>query len=317
MTIAWVIGNGGMLGAALSHALRRHGTTLFVPQERFCWAHWQILSAQMAANVQAFAKLASTADHWEVYWAAGIGTMNSTTEALASESQALAYLLQLFETEPCLGHHGSIAFASSAGAIYAGSKEAVMTEMTPPKPTTAYAHEKLKQEDLMGAYAHAHAGMTALIARISTIYGAGQAIGKPQGLLTHIARHLLRNQPIQIYVPFDTIRDYIAVDDAARTIIRTMTVARLQSGIHTKIIASESPTTIAEIISIFKRIARRPPLIITSASKLSSVYARRIQFRSVMLTDGTQTARTSLSIGIARLMMAERTAFVRHGLSST
>lgn len=43
----------------------------------------------------------------------------------------------------------------------------------------------------------------ALIARISMFYGPGQAKDKQQGLLAHIARCILRNQPIQIYVPYD------------------------------------------------------------------------------------------------------------------
>jgi UDP-glucose 4-epimerase len=153
--------------------------------------------------------------------------------------------------------------------------------------------------------------MTALNARISTIYGPGQATVKQQGLLTHIARRILRNQPIQIYVPYDTIRDYIAVDDAARAITGALFLANQQPGVCTKIIASEKPTTIAEIISVFKRIARRGPLIVTSASKLTSLYARRVQFRSVVLTDGARPMVTSLAVGIAQLMVAERAAFVR------
>jgi UDP-glucose 4-epimerase len=206
---------------------------------------------------------------------------------------------------------GAIAFASSAGAIYAGTRDAIITEHTAPAPTTAYAREKLMQEGLLAAFALAHPRMTALNARISTIYGPGQATVKQQGLLTHIARCILRNQPIQIYVPYDTIRDYIAVDDAASAITRALFLANQQPGVCTKIIASEKPTTIAEIISVFKRIARRGPLIVTSASKLTSLYARRVQFRSVVLTDGARPMVTSLAVGIAQLMVAERAAFVR------
>ena len=34
MTIAWVLGSGGLLGAALCRQLRRNGTTLFFPADR-------------------------------------------------------------------------------------------------------------------------------------------------------------------------------------------------------------------------------------------------------------------------------------------
>ncbi|WP_219925007.1 hypothetical protein, partial [Halomonas sp. ND22Bw] len=48
-----------------------------------------------------------------------------------------------------------------------------------------------------------------------------------------------------------------------------------------RIVASGRPTTIAEIISILKRVAKRSPRITTSASKASSLYARRVQFCSI------------------------------------
>ena len=142
----------------------------------------------------------------------------------------MKHLLQRLEAEPHLiSAPGAIAFASSAGGIYAGAKDAVITEHTPPAPTTAYAREKLVQEDLIQAFVLANQRTAALLARVSTIYGPGQATGKQQGLLTHIARRILRNQPIQIYVPYDTIRDYIAVDDAA-----TATQSGVTSPVRTK-----------------------------------------------------------------------------------
>jgi len=312
MTTAWVIGGGGLLGSALGRALRRDGATLFVPTMPFDWGNAPVLAKQMAAAVQAFAKQVGSAERWQIYWAAGVGVMSSADDALVPETQTLGRLLQLLAAEPQLmAMPGAIAFASSAGAIYAGAGDAIITEQTAPAPTTAYASQKLKQEELLAAFALAHPRLTVLNARISTVYGPGQAAGKQQGLLTHIARRILRNQPIQIYVPYDTIRDYIAVDDAADAMVGTLSLACQQPGVCTKIIASEKPTTIAEIISVFKRIARRAPLIVTSASRLSNLYARRVQFRSVVLTEGARPMATSLAVGIARLMVAERAAFVR------
>ena len=37
MTVAWVVGSGGLLGSALCRMLSRRDTTLFVPAERFRW----------------------------------------------------------------------------------------------------------------------------------------------------------------------------------------------------------------------------------------------------------------------------------------
>ena len=317
MTTAWVLGSGGLLGTALCRALRGQRVALFVPAERFCWGDCAVLDLQIASAMRGFAAKINAGDSWQIYWAAGIGTMGSTLEAVSTETRALKLLLQLIESYPhLLSGSGAIALASSAGAVYAGADDAVITENTSAAPTTAYACEKVVQESLISTFTAANNRIGALLARISTIYGPGQAVDKKQGLLTHIARRILRNQPIQIFVPYDTIRDYIAVDDAANLIVNALGVAALRRRAVIKIIASEHPTTIAEIVSVFKRLARRAPRIVTSASKLSGLYARRVEFRSIALPECARVPRKSLLIGIAQLMAAERAAFVQSRVSN-
>ncbi len=306
MTIAWVIGGGGLLGSALRKTLRRKGIALFEPTIRLNWSNPDIRNSQLTCLVTNFAAHVTAAKSWEIYWAAGIGAMNSSEETLSPETHALTTLLQLITHEPRLIKiGGAIAFASSAGALYAGSRDVIISEATNIAPTTAYGREKLKQENLLEAFTIANRKMTTLIARISTIYGAGQASNKQQGLLTHIARSILKKKPIQIYVPYDTIRDYIFVEDAANLIINALSLTQKRSGFFAKIIAAEKPTTIAEIISVFEKISRRKLLVYTSANKLSDLYARRVQFRSISLIGEIMPPTTSLTIGIANLMKSE------------
>jgi UDP-glucose 4-epimerase len=268
----------------------------------------------MESEVKAFADAVNLEGCWEIYWAAGVGTMGSPEEKLAIETRILSKLLDFIKAEPRLvSIKGNFAFASTAGAIYAGAGEDVITENTPVAPTTAYAHEKLKQERLISTFAMSHISITALIARISTLYGAGQAKGKQQGLIVEIARRILRNQPIQIFVPFDTIRDYIMANDAAALITNGLRGLKNKSGVFTKIIASEQPATIAEIISIFKRITRRNPRIIISANKLSNLYSRRIQFHSIEGSGGEKIVKTSLLVGIAKVLATERISLAVKG----
>jgi UDP-glucose 4-epimerase len=312
MITAWVIGGNGLLGAALQRTLHCKSIRLFVPTERFCWEDESVLSVQLTAAVKAFSDFVGNGNEWQIYWAAGIGTMNSTEAELATETKTLLMVLGLIESEKNLmATDGCIAFSSSAGAIYAGATENVITENTPVAPTTDYAREKLKQESLISAFAHRNLAVTVLFARISTLYGAGQANGKRQGLLAHIARCIIKNQSVHIYVPLDTIRDYIATDDAASAIVASLCSLRKTPGVFVKIIASEKATTIAEIVSVFKRIARRRPRIVSSASKLSSLYTRRIQFNSVTVPINEKMHKTSLLVGVSQVMDAERSAFTR------
>ena len=314
MTVAWIFGANGLLGSALQRSLQRRGARLFVSAERFCWHDEAALHRQLQAAVKAFADFARDCNNWQIYWAAGVGTMSSTEEELAAETRALSIVLELIESEPALmATDGSFSFSSSAGAIYAGASDDIISENTAVAPTTDYAREKLRQESLVSEFAERNSRVTVLLARISTLYGPGQDNGKRQGLLAHIARCLLRNQPVHIYVPFDTIRDYIAADDAAFAIGAAVYALSSKPGVFIKIISSEQPTTIAEIISVYKRIARRKPRIVSSANKLSSAYTRRIRFQSKTLPINERMLKTSLLVGISRLMDAERSAFTRNG----
>jgi len=312
VTVAWVVGSTGLLGSALRRELCRWGTPLFSAPQRLSWSHAAELEQQLAASVCSYAKVAASDSPWEIYWAAGVGTMGSAASDLEPETQALAVLLQLVESNPTLASlPGAVAFASTAGAIYAGAQAEIIDESTPAGPTTAYARAKLAQEALVQAFAERNANASALLARISTIYGPGQSAGKQQGLLAHMARCVVRNKPVQIFVPFDTIRDYICVDDAASAIVTALRAGAGQHRILTKIIASEVPTTIAEIVSIYKRLARRAPRIVTSANRLSTLYARRVQFRSIRMPDRASSRRTTLAVGIAQLLDAELAAYSR------
>jgi UDP-glucose 4-epimerase len=311
MKIAWVVGSRGLLGSALCRQLGHLHTRLFFPEIHFSWDTGPLLVSQMSDAVHAFQSQVGPADQWEIYWAAGVGAMNSPECQLLPETETLSRLLRLLEASSRLmAIPGAVALASSAGAIYAGATDDVITENSLPAPTTAYAREKMRQEDLIRAFAASHEHIAALIARITTLYGPGQATGKRQGLLAHIARSIVRNRPIQIYVPYDTIRDYIVSDDAAAAMIATLRSVDAKEHILTKIIASEQPVTIAEIISIFRRISRRPPKVVTSASGFSGLYSRRVQFRSIVSSDCRLPAPKSLPIGIFQLLTAERSSFV-------
>jgi UDP-glucose 4-epimerase len=283
---------------------------LFRPAERFRWNSESEVKIQITAASRIFATRAAVAGRWEIYWAAGVGNMSSAERDLERETRVLGTLLTNIQSN-LRDAPGALAFASSAGAIYAGSHDYIINENTNPAPTTAYAYEKIRQEDMVSSFARDNSSIQVLLARLSTIYGPGQSTGKQQGLIAHIARCMLGNHPIKIFVPFDTIRDYVFSDDAATMMVTALRAIQERSRVVTKIIASEHPTTIAEIISLFKRIKRRAPRIITSANRLSRLYPRCVRFRSIVICESAALPKTSLPVGIAQLMAAEQATFAR------
>ena len=217
------------------------------------------------------------------------------------ETRLLSKMLSLLESQPAfIATEGCFAFASSAGAIYAGATNDIINENTYLVPTNAYAHEKLKLESLISVFVIKHSTVTAFSARISILYGTGQATGKQQELIAEIAHQILGNQPIQIYVPFDTIRDYITATNATLMILATLRASRD---------ASIKSSTIAEVISVYKKIGSRKPRIVISASKLFSIFNLRIQFNSLVCFANERMSRISLFVAIAQVLTAARATF--------
>lgn len=314
MTVAWVIGAGGMLGAALRRRLAATQTSLFVPQTRFEWGDEALASRQLEAATRAFAKLVSPGQSWEIYWAAGLGTMASSAGSMAAETRLVEKLLAVtVQQSTLMQSSGTLALASTAGGIYAGSAADIISEATATSPTTDYARAKLDQELIVADYVARHPGARAVIGRLSTLYGLQPNVDKRQGLIAEMARRVILNQPIHIFVPLDTIRDYLEVDDAADALVGLARGGIEQSPMRMKIIASEQPTTISEITATFKKLAHRMPKIIASTSSLAKLYRRRIQFRSNVLPFAEAWRNTSLTLGIARLLASERAAFARTG----
>ncbi len=308
-TLVWIIGQGGLLGSALERKVsQRVNLVLFQNHSTWMWNDDECLRHRMKEAVATFASTLSRHTSWQIYWAAGRGTMSSSPEELATETAQIAYFLEILETTSKLqGIPGTILFASSAGAMYGDAGGVTVSEEAPTNPVTAYGRAKLEQEQLLKKYCETQPNVRILLARFSNIYGPGQSSKKKQGLISHIARSIILHRPISIFVPFDTIRDYIFVDDAAERSVSML--QNIGPGTTVAIIASEDSTTIAHIIGIFRHITKLNPRIIRSTNALGDAYPRRVQFRSTK--QSTVSRKTPLHIGVSLTLAHERSMIIR------
>ena len=199
MALVWVIGSGGMLGKALSSKLVQSEDSLFDPAVQFNWSKTDVAREQL---MQAVAQFSIQADKgpWVIYWTAGTGTMHSNEEELQAETTLLESLIASLLQDANLNLiAGTFVFASSAGAIYAGAPEGVITESTDPSPINAYGRTKLAQESLVNALNKSGQGATVISCRISTLYGFKAKDGKQQGLIAEMVRRSLSNEVVHIY----------------------------------------------------------------------------------------------------------------------
>ncbi len=303
----WVIGQGGMLGSciALQTKSRERFALWKAPICKFSWHDERCLMAEMQASLLAFEADVVSAGYssWSVIWAAGAGTVSSSVEALQRETRVLMEFLT------CLGRRsrlvelaGVVFFSSSAGAIYGASREEI-TESSITLPISEYGKQKLEQERAVVEFVARHSGLRGLLGRISNLYGENQNLHKPQGIISQVSRSIIRRSPVHIYVPIDTIRDFMHVNDCADQIVECLSgmvfqKLRVPTQTVVKIFASQRATTLAEIIGIFARIARQHPRIICSAHSDGSRHVRSVRFRSHVWPDSSIKPQRPLPFGI-------------------
>jgi UDP-glucose 4-epimerase len=311
--LSWVIGAGGLLGSALVDRLQKQGRHRFTPAEAMAWNQPKRLETQVRCALTRLGDRLETGQPWEIHWAAGRASMASSVEELEADRRGFHALLDgLAEGGALKGHPGILVLASSAGGIHAGSPARLIEEDTPPQPNNTYGRWKLEQEGLTRQLVASGHADGACVARISTLYGVSRPHAGRSGLICTIARQLLRRQPVHIFVPLDTMRDYIAVRDAASMIwagadqVWGRVLAGEDRCCLTRLIASEQPTAISELLGIFHRLSRRKPLIVTSICGPAHLYKRCVRFHSTVLPEFRRLLTTPLPLGIASVLEAER-----------
>lgn len=245
--ITWIVGQGGLLGSALA----RQSSDLFEPGP-IPWQNPRHASNVLVDQAKTFAREVN-GEPWLVIWAAGSATTSTSRDQAMSELAPLEGLLRGLR-EFCPRGQGTFFLTSSAGAAYAGSADPPFSSATVEAPLSPYGELKLAQETLAR---HALASMIPVIlGRVSNLYGPGQNLGKLQGIISHLARAAVTRQPINIFVPLQTTRDYITADDAAAAILAA-TEHRVEPGAFVEIIATGRGTTIGQLLRTMNEIAKR------------------------------------------------------------
>ena len=293
--VSWVVGRGGMLGSRVERALVRSGREVAVPPASITWTDERESRAGLGAGVDSLVEQAGTGA-WSVFWCAGAGVTASSQGSLDQELDMFEALLDNLAHRG--GGLGSLCLVSSAGGVYAGSRSPPFDEGSPPRPVSPYGETKRAMETTATRWA-ARTGNQLLVARVANLYGPGQDISKPQGLITQLVRaHLLR-RPLHVYVPLDTTRDYIYVDDAANKIVASMDRLRELSGPPvTKVIASQQALTVGAVLGELGRILHRRLPIVLGASPMARHQSTDLRLKSVVWTDMDRQALTPFPAGV-------------------
>lgn len=290
-----VVGAGGLLGRAVVRETRSRGGEVL--RARVRWST-PAAAADLAA---AFTELTAVAagGPWRVAWCAGAGVTATPQHVLDAELEELRRFADAVARSSAAAA-GTLFYASSAGGTYAGSLEPPFRESSPTAPLAPYGRAKLAAEQVVSSLVHT--GTRVVVGRIANIYGPGQDLSKPQGLISQLclAHHTAR--PVGIYVSLDTLRDYLYVEDCAGLVADLLhRAAGLDGGAPavTKIVASQQSVSIAALLGEMRRIVKHRPPVVLAASPQRRVQARDLRFRSAVWPDLDRRALVPLAQGVA------------------
>ncbi|NGN91665.1 NAD-dependent epimerase/dehydratase family protein [Nocardioides sp. KC13] len=295
-----VVGGGGLLGRHVATALERSGAPV-----RMVSVPWHDpVAARDVLRSELTSFVASATDgRVNVAWCAGAGIVATPADELETEVTLFREVLTDLRAALRPDTRAAFFFASSAGGVYAGSADPPFTELSEPRPLVAYGSAKLAMEEALTAFC-AETGSVALLGRITNLYGPGQKLSKPQGLVSQLCLAQLRGTPLPVRVSFDTIRDYLYVGDCAEMIVEALDglhehAQRSGSNAVVKILAAGTGVTLAAVIGEINRIfRRRARLRIPGADSPGQV--RDLRVRSVVWPELGRRARTPFAVGVRR-----------------
>ena len=249
---SWIVGQGGLIGSGLFRRLNHQGATI-LPTSRPPWNDQKELRKYFNETASRFFSDVSR-EQQSIYWAAGKAAPSSTQQEIASEYETfeifLTSLLENKSEKPV-----TLLIASSAGGLYGGSDEPPHDEFTVPRPLNAYGELKFAQEE--AAQKLADSGFHVVLARLSNVYGPGQNLDKPQGLVSLLCKSAVTRESVNIFVPLDTRRDYIFIEDASKYLIHWAQRPETgMPGVRVRIVASGTTISLASLIETTRSVSR-------------------------------------------------------------
>ncbi len=301
--ISWVIGRGGLLGRNVELAFGTKGA-VWHPRDRFTWDSPPSVERELSTACRAFAQEVGSSP-WQIAWCAGTGVVGSSSSDLERETAAFTRLLKCVSEELCgrEKNSGAMFLASSAGGVYAGVGTPPFREDSAVAPLAPYGWSKLEQESLARRWSQETA-TPLFIGRLTNLYGPGQKLSKRQGLITQVCLRVLSRQPVVLYVPLDTIRDYLFAKDAGALVGDGLTRLRQEASqpsvttVVMKILASQQPTTVSTVLAQLRWMTKRPVRVIIAESPNAARQARDLRMTSSVWPELDRRPMTTLSEGM-------------------
>lgn len=279
MTTTAVVGAGGLLGAAALAVAPDDG-----PVVAFTNLPWRDPVRAATAITQGLDEQRQRRpdDPLVVLWCAGGGRVGTDAPAMQVEQDLVSRVVSHLAASTEEPGMVSFCLASSGGGVWSGSPERILHEGVPPEPWHDYGRGKLAQEQAVSRLV-AESGITAVLARISNLYGRPPDGRRLTGLVNHLVLNAIRRRPTGIYVPLDTQRDYLSAASAARQMhhLAREGLAAASGSTMLRVVAAGRSVTISSLAEITGRVLGRRVPISSGHSPTASQQPRALKFESL------------------------------------
>ena len=231
-----------------------------------------------------------------IIWAAGADGVGERQDE--GEVESFTDFVRAISATSSLSN-GKVVVCSSAGGVYGASPNPPFSVSSTIAASNPYGADKIAIETI--AEADFPRSVTVHIARITNLYGPWP--GPRQGLVNRMCTAAATRKALQIYVPLDTVRDYIYVEDAAELLLLEAVAADADRSLS--LIGSGENSSVGEVIKTVINVTHRKvpiSLAYLESTKLQprdlrmtpSWRERELQFNPMPLAEGVKRLFDSL-----------------------
>jgi dTDP-L-rhamnose 4-epimerase len=142
----------------------------------------------------------------------------------------------------------------------------------PPNPASVYAATKLQQELLCALIGRAY-HTSSVTLRFFNVYGPGQSLSNPYtGILSTFYARLSTNSTVTVYEDGKMLRDFVAVQDVARAVIRAIEIDESQLTHRIFNVATGTPITILDLATLLREsMASHSEITVSGAYRVGDI----------------------------------------------
>lgn len=278
----------GLIGKAITSHILSNSSYNFQYCKSF-WGQAKNLHIHKKAITETIKQI-SSGQTLEVIWSAGKAGFYANQKEIKQElDEFKSHLNFISQAAYSTGITINFTLFSSAGGLFEGQR--LIETNTIPDPQRFYGNLKLNMEKALESYSF----NLVRIVRLTSVFGYILP-NQRRGLIPTLIENGLKRRITSISGTFDTLRDYIFVEDIASFIIQDFSSKTMRPEGKIVHLSSEKPSSIGEIIHSVEKILKRKLFLQWNPKPTNPAH---ISYRSQSISDKFKM--TPLPVAISKI----------------